>query len=90
MGRGCADATLVAVDIYLEVACTQSLQDWKNLFSSGITFESGRDGVTPVYKIHAKLNIGKEMVRKFEPLTFSERLSSLGHVQGAWYVNVQL
>lgn len=43
-----------------------------------------------VYKIHAKLNIGKEMVRKFDPLTFSKRLSSLGHVQGAWYVNVQL
>lgn len=43
-----------------------------------------------VYKIHAKLNIGKEMVRKFEPVTFSERLSSSGHVRGAQYVNVQL
>lgn len=48
MGRGCADAALIAVDIYLKVACTQSLQDWKNLFSTGITFESGREDVTPV------------------------------------------
>lgn len=48
MGRACADATLIAINIYLQVTCTQSLQDWKNLFSTGITFESGREGVTPV------------------------------------------
>lgn len=34
---------------HLEVACTQSLQDWKNRFSAEVTFESGREDVTLVY-----------------------------------------
>lgn len=45
--------------------------------------------MTPVCVRHATLNIGKETVRKFELVAFSERLCSSGHVRGAQYVNVQ-
>lgn len=43
-----------------------------------------------MYQIHAKLKIGKEMVSNSEPVAFSVRLSSSGHVRGVQYENVQL